>query len=117
MIRRFRMTVAHLKKQMDRRFTRLQRAMNARFTGVDQRFVSVDQRFDVLDRRFGDMSRRSDARFASLERHLVSLSEKLESIARTLDTKMNEQFKAVHEHENRITDLEAAERARSRAAE
>jgi chaperonin cofactor prefoldin len=104
MIRRLRMTVAHLKKQMDRRFTRLQREMNARFTGVDQRFVSVDQRFDAVD-----------LRFASLERHLESLGEKLDSIAKTLDNKIDKHFRAVHEHENRITDLEAAERARTRA--
>lgn len=57
-IRRLRMTVAHLKKQMDRRFTRLQREMNARFVGVDRRFISVDDRFDAVDQRFDGMDRR-----------------------------------------------------------
>jgi hypothetical protein len=117
MIRRLRMTVAHLKKQIDRRFTRLQREMNARFVGVDQRFAAMEHRFD-------DMSQRSDARFSSLERHLLSLGEQLESIARRLDTKIDLagqrlddkiewHFAAVHEHERRITDLEKAERLRS----
>ena len=110
------MTVAHLKKQMDRRFTRLRRNMNARFVGVDQRFDSIEQRFDAMEQR-------SDARFASLERHLVSLGEKLDSVARRLDGKIDSldqrlndkidwQFTAVHEHERRISDLERAERRR-----
>jgi len=123
MIRRLRMTVAHLKKQMDRRFTRLRRNMNARFVGVDQRFDSMEQRFDSMEQRFDAMEQRSDARFASLERHLVSLGEKLDSVARRLDGKIDSldqrlndkidwQFTAVHEHERRISDLERAERRR-----
>src|SRR6185295_7982118 len=118
MIRRLRMTVAHLKKQMDRRFTRLQRQMNARFSGVNQRFISVDKRFDGVDQRFNGVDQRFNAvdrRFASLERHLESLGHKLDSIANSLEAKDKRHWMAVDEHERRITDLEAAERARSRA--
>src|SRR5262245_58964666 len=119
MIRRLRMTVAHLKKQMDRRFTRLRREMNARFTAVDQRFMSVeqrldavDQRFDAVDRRFDAMDarfERSDLKFAVLERHLISLGEKFDSVAKTLNGNVAHLFRVAHEHEDRITDLEAAE--------
>jgi len=123
MIRRLRMTVAQLKKRMDGRFTRLERRMNARFSDVehrmDARFNDVEHRMDVrfndvehrMDARFRDV----DARFASLERLMMSLGDKFDSITRRLDTDVKGQRRMLDEHEERITDLERAERSRPQA--
>jgi len=134
MIRRLRMTVAQLKKRMDGRFTRLERRMNARFSDVehrmDARFNDVEHRMDVrfndvehrMDARFNDVEHRMDARFrdvdarfASLERLMMSLGDKFDSITRRLDTDVKGQRRMLDEHEERITDLERAERSRPQA--
>jgi flagellar capping protein FliD len=117
MIRGLRMTVVQLKKRMDSRFTRLQRQMNARFSAVDVRFDSMDRRFESIDRRFESMEQRFDSRFATLERHLSSLGEKLDSIARGLNEKTDVHWAILHEHENRLKELESAERTRSSATD
>jgi len=110
------MTVAQLKKRMDGRFTQLERRMNARFGAVGVRLDAMEQRFDgrldAMDGRLDDMSRSHDARFASLERHLISLGDKLDSITRRLDGTMKGHWKLLNEREDRIQDLERAERAR-----
>jgi len=49
MLRRVQMTVAQLRKHMDRRFTRMSRRLNGRFAAVDTRLDSVDARIDSLN--------------------------------------------------------------------
>ena len=80
-----RMTVAHLKERMD------------------QRFKAADRRFDDVDKRFDRLSARMDAGFASLH-------EKLNAILLILDKKSDYHFKILHEHEERLCDLEAWQR-------
>jgi len=106
MIRRLRMTVAHLEKRMDVRFTRLERRMNARF-------AAVDGRLGAMEGRLADMSRSHDVRFASLERHLISLGDKFDSITRRLDGQVQHHDDLIDEHEKRLQDLEYAERSRT----
>lgn len=113
MIRRLRMTVAQLAKHLDRRFTRLERRMAARFAAVDDRFAAVDGRFLAADGRFDA----HDARFSSLERHLISLGDKLDSITRRLDGQYTENRQFIDEHEKRLQDLEQAERSRARSVD
>jgi hypothetical protein len=69
------MTVAQLQTHMNRRFTRLERRMNACLGGVGGRFDSVDARFD-------SMSRAMTEQFSEMERRLDSLGDKLDTLAR-----------------------------------
>lgn len=59
------MTVAQLKRAMDRRFI-----------GTDRRFVSIDRRFRQVDRRFAQV----DRRFAKIERRLDRVERGLTSV-------------------------------------
>jgi exonuclease VII large subunit len=109
------MTVAFLKKSMDQRFARLERRMrwqfasvDRRFESVDRRFESVDRRFDTVDKRFGDLEARVSAR---LDRRFESISDKLDSMAKSLDDNLKHNGRIIHEHEKRLTDLEASTRS------
>lgn len=73
----------------------------------------MDQRFESIDKRFEAMDQRLDSRFATFERRLVSLNEKLDSIVRRFDDDMKGHWKILNEHEDRLKDLEAAERERT----
>ena len=75
----------------------------------------MDVRLDAMDGRLDDMSRMQDARFASLERYLVSLGDKFDSITRRLDVDVKDQRRMIDEHEERLHDLERAERSRPQA--
>ena len=88
-----RMTVAHLKQRMDRRFAE-----------VDKRFDAVDERFEAVDRRFGELEHRLSAR---IDLGYESISDKLDSIARSLKANFDQHEMVVSEHENRIKALEA----------
>jgi hypothetical protein len=102
MIRSLRMTVAQLKKRMDGRFNRVERLLRQIGPGLDE-----------MRRGLGEMSVSHRARFASLERRLISLDDKLDSITKRLDDKIEHHWIAVNEHEDRLRELEAAERARA----
>jgi DNA anti-recombination protein RmuC len=98
-----RMTVAHLKERMDQRFKAVDKrfgAVDKRFDAVDKRFVAVDKRFDDVDKRFDRLNARMDAGFASLH-------EKLNAILRIVDDKYKHHGKIVHNHEDRLQDLES----------
>ncbi len=82
------MTVAQLKERMD-----------ARFKAVDKRFGEVDKRFDLIDARFDRLSARMEARFDSL-------NEKIGAVLRISDDKYRHHDTVLHEHEQRIKDLE-----------
>jgi ribosome-associated translation inhibitor RaiA len=128
MIRGLRMTVAHLKKQMDRRFTRLRRDLSHRFADVDARFdavgarfADVDARFDAVDARFADVDARFDAvdaRFdasdARMRAGFESLHDKLDSLARSMKQQFTEQKDhydlVIGNYENRLRDLERSTR-------
>jgi len=81
-----RMTVSHLKEQMDRRFK------------------TVHQRFDAIDDRFDRLTSTMDAGFASLH-------DKMNSILRALTNQDHHQQDLLNEHEERLRDLERWQRA------
>jgi uncharacterized protein involved in exopolysaccharide biosynthesis len=112
------MTVAQLKKRMDGRFTRVEQLLRQMGPGLDemrQGLGEMRQGLGEMRQGLGEMSRSHDARFASLERRLISLDDKLNSITKRLDDKIDHHWIAVNEHEDRLKDLEAAERARASA--
>jgi hypothetical protein len=76
-----RMTVLQLKQQMDRRFD------------------EQGRRFDEQGRRFDEQSVRMGAGFSSLH-------DKLNAILQILDRKSDHHFEILHEHEERLSDLE-----------
>lgn len=120
MIRRVRMTVAQLKTQMDRRFTRLERTLRShvaetgtrfasvdtRFAAIDARFEAVDARFDAMDARFDSAERRADVRMGTLERRLDSVDDKLDAIIGILRDGLQHHQRILDEHETRLNDLE-----------
>jgi uncharacterized protein involved in exopolysaccharide biosynthesis len=78
---RRRMTVAQLKERMD------------------TRFKAVDRRFDA-----------ADARVSAIDRKLDSIGDKLNSIAKRLDDTLDGDYEILHEHEERLRDLEPGRR-------
>ena len=87
-----RMTIASLKTHMDRRFESQERRSNRKFDAVDKRFAAVDERFDRLTARM-------DARFDSL-------NEKIEALIRIAELRYDHHGKLLHEHDERLKDLE-----------
>jgi chromosome segregation ATPase len=90
-----RMTIAQLKERMD-----------SGFKAVDRRFRAVDRRFDAIDKRFDT----ADARVSAIDRKLDSIGDKLDAIATRLERKLDGHFQILHEHEERLRDLEPERR-------
>jgi chromosome segregation ATPase len=105
MIRRARMTLTRFKTLMDRRFTRLERALrshvadtgthftsvDANFAAIDVRFAAVDTRFDAVDTRFDAVDSRldaMDARFDAMDRRFDAMDARFDSAERRADLRM-----------------------------
>jgi hypothetical protein len=116
---------------MNRRFQRLDRKLNLRFTSVvsrltvvnrrlkshDARFDAIDRRFDAIDARFGKSSRL----FAEVFRQLDSLGAKLDSKTRRIDstvydidTPLTTFQRAVDAHEKRLNEIRSPRRCKPR---
>lgn len=67
----------------------------------------IDRRFDAVDKRFD----RVDQRFAAIERGLISIGDKLDSITRRLVGRLQDHYKILDEHDERLKDLEAGHQA------
>jgi hypothetical protein len=92
MIRRARMTIAHLQKRMDVRFKTLDRRLSRRFASVGARFDGIDARLDRMDRHM-------DARFDSM-------GAKLDALVLTVKDGQEHLTRIVNNHEDRLNDLE-----------
>jgi len=75
------MTIAALKKRIDRGFKVQSQAFKARFDAADRRFRAVDARLDSMD-------------------------DKLDVLIRMIDGKHAHQAVVLDEHERRLSDLE-----------
>ena len=62
------------------------------------------------------LKERMDQRFTDVDRRLDAIGDKLDSIANRLDGKTDGHFKILHEHEDRIQDLETWRRAKTDTA-
>ena len=67
--------------------------------------MTVAQLKQQMDRRFDEQRVRMDAGFTSLH-------DKLNAILQVLDRKSDHHFNILHEHEERLSDLEAWRRIR-----
>jgi hypothetical protein len=95
MLRRARMTIAALKKRIDRGFKAQSQAFKAQAQAFKAESQAFKARFDAVDRRF----RAVDAR-------LDSMDDKLDVLIRMIDGKHAHQAAVLDEHERRLSDLE-----------
>jgi predicted nuclease with TOPRIM domain len=77
--RRMETGFAEQRNEMNARFDRLEKSLEARFEKVDERFDRVDERFDKIDERF----ERVDAKFERVDAKFDVVNEQ---IARTQET-------------------------------
>jgi predicted nuclease with TOPRIM domain len=84
--RRMEVGFAEQRSEMNVRFDRLEKSLEARFEKVDERFDKVDERFDKVDERF----ERVDAKFERVDAKFDVVNAKFdvvnEQIARTQET-------------------------------
>lgn len=77
--RRMEIGFAEQRSEMNARFDRLEKSLEARFDKIDERFERVDERFDKVDERF----ERVDAKFERVDAKFDVVNEQ---IARTQET-------------------------------
>jgi archaellum component FlaC len=69
--RRMEVGFAEQRREMNARFDRLEKSLEARFDKVDERFDKVDERFDKVDERF----ERVDAKFDVVNEQIARTQE------------------------------------------
>jgi chromosome segregation ATPase len=81
--RRMEVGFAEQRKEMNARFDRLEKSLEARFEKVDERFDKVDDRFEKVDERFDKVDERFEKVDAKFERVDAKFDAVNVQIART----------------------------------
>lgn len=78
--RRMEVGFTEQRSEMNARFDRLEKVLEARFEKVDERFDKVDARFEKVDERFETWLGKSDERFEKVDAKFEAVNDQ---IART----------------------------------
>jgi chromosome segregation ATPase len=113
-----RMTLAQLKKHLDKRFTRVERTLRThgrQLKALEQKAAENERLWEQNERRWEQNERRwteNDQRWARCERRFETIEEHLRSIRKTVNVLHTHHERILDEHEGRITDLESQTRRR-----